>query len=229
MSRGRLIGIGVGPGDPELLTLKAINTLQTLDLMTYIAARGSASMARAVVRDHLPEGLPELGLEAPMREGPEARAVFYEDFAARLRPELDQGRRVGVLCLGDPMVYGSFIYLLDRLRDRYPFEIVPGITSIAAAAARLGHALGYGGRTLATFPASLPDDRLRALLASHDHAAILKVGRHWPRLRSLLDELQLLETSMLLSDLGWPNEDIRSAAEVIEQPPYFSILLTSRS
>ncbi|MEO1018500.1 MAG: SAM-dependent methyltransferase, partial [Pseudomonadota bacterium] len=138
MSAGRLVGIGVGPGDPDLLTLKAINALQSIDLLAYLSSVGSESMARAVVGDHLPAGLAELGLEAPMREGTEARASFYEDFAARLRPELDQGKTVGVLCLGDPMFYGSFIYLLDRLRHAYSFDIIPGITSVSAAAARTG-------------------------------------------------------------------------------------------
>ncbi len=227
MTRGMLIGIGVGPGDPELLTLKAINALQRIDLLAYLSASGSDSMAYRIVRNHLPKALPELGLEAPMREGPDVRAAFYEDFAERLRTELDRGLRVGVLCLGDPMFYGSFIYLLDQLRGTYPFEVIPGITSVCAAAARLGRSLGHATQSMATFPAALPDEQLRRMLQAHEHCAILKVGRHFQRLRAVLSELDRLEKSVLLGDIGWPDETIRNAAEVIDDPRYFSILLTS--
>ncbi|MEO1016818.1 MAG: hypothetical protein AAFY56_03900, partial [Pseudomonadota bacterium] len=91
-----------------------------------------------------------------------------------------------------------------------------------------GRSLGHGSGTLTTFPASLGDDRLRHMLTSHDHCAVLKVGRHFHRLRAILEQLGRLETSVLLSDIGWPDETIRNASEVVERPPYFSILLTSR-
>ncbi|WP_035487854.1 precorrin-2 C(20)-methyltransferase [Geminicoccus roseus] len=222
-----LFGIGVGPGDPELVTLKAARLIGALPVLAHIGADGRPSRARRIAAGLIRPGVRELSVDMPMRFAPEAARPVYDDLAGRIEAEIAQGHGVGFLCEGDPLLYGSFVAILDRLVGRVPVTIVPGITSIAASAASAGHTLALRDEILAVLPATAPDARLRAALAAADSVAILKVGRHLPRIRLLLEEAGLAGRALVVAEVGRPEQAVRPLHQVAEERlPYFALILT---
>ena len=135
---GKLFGIGVGPGDPELITLKALRLLQSADLVAYPAPEEGDSLARSIVADHIREGTREYAIRMPMVAARFPAQEVYQRAAAELSAALEADERVVVLCEGDPFFYGSFMYLYERLAGRYPVEVVPGVSSLTACSTRAG-------------------------------------------------------------------------------------------
>lgn len=230
MTSGKLIGVGVGPGDPGLLTLKAVAAIDASPVIAYLSAEGAASLARGIVAAHLRTDHRELLLEAPMRLEQEVVAAFYDRSAEALATELEAGRDVALLCLGDPLLYGSFVYLLDRLRHRFAFEVVPGIMSFAAAASRLGRVLARRRDSFVILSSLLPEERLEALIAAADAVAILKVGRRLPMLKAILERQGRHADAVLVAWVGWPEERIVRVVDwpADEEPPYFALVLAGR-
>jgi precorrin-2/cobalt-factor-2 C20-methyltransferase len=226
---GRLLGIGVGPGDPELLTLKALRCLQAVPVVACVSARGQPSMARQIAAPHLLPGQRDINIALPMHPSPELADAAYDEGASRIGAELERGRDVAVLCEGDPLLYGSFNQLLKRLAQTYPTEIVPGITSISAAAAAAQKPLVMRGDTLAAMPATLPKEALRARLAQTNAAAILKVGRHLDKVRQVLDELDLLDRAIYVERVSTAEQRVMPLVDVKDaSAPYFSLVLIPR-
>jgi len=224
---GRLIGVGVGPGDPGLLTLNAVAAIGATRIIAYLSAEGAASLARTIVEAHLRPDHEERLLEAPMRAEPLIVAGFYDEAAAAIARDLEAGQDVALLCLGDPLLYGSFVYILDRLRDRFPFEVVPGIMSFGAAASRLGRVLARRRDSYTILSSLLPEDRLEPLIALSDAVAILKVGKRLPRLKAILARQGRLESAVLVTWVGWPNERVVPVTDWPddEEAPYFALVL----
>jgi precorrin-2/cobalt-factor-2 C20-methyltransferase len=226
MITGRLLGVGVGPGDPELLTMKAVRVLTESPVIAYVSAGGRPSMARRIAAQHLTPGQREINVALPMRPVPEMAQAAYDEGAARIGAELERGRDVAVLCEGDPFVYGSFTQLFERLGERYPTEVVPGVTSFTAAAAAARNPLVGGTQTLMVLPATLPSDALAAHLARLDAAAILKLGRHLGKVRDVLAELGLLERAIYVEHVSAARERVLPLADLAgDEAPYFSLLL----
>jgi precorrin-2/cobalt-factor-2 C20-methyltransferase len=227
MTTGRLIGVGVGPGDPGLLTLKAVAAIEAAPVVAYLSAEGAASLARTIVAAHLRPEHEERLLEAPMRAEPAIVGAFYDEAAATITHDLEAGRNVALLCLGDPLLYGSFVYILDRLRHRFAFEVVPGIMSFGAAASRLGRVLARRRDSYTILSSLLPENRLEALVRASDAVAILKVGKRLPRLKAILARQGLLETAVLVTWVGWPEERVVAVADwpEAEEAPYFALIL----
>ncbi len=124
---GILHGLGVGPGDPELITRKALRLLRAADLVAYPALEDGDSLARTIVADHLVEGVEEYAIRIPMRVERFPAQEVYDRAAGHLGAALDAGRAVVVLCEGDPFFYGSFMYLFGRMAERHRVEVVPGV------------------------------------------------------------------------------------------------------
>lgn len=226
MITGRLLGIGVGPGDPELLTLKAARLLRETPVVAYISARGRPSIARSIVAEHLTAGRFEINVALPMQPMPELARAAYDEGASRIGAELEQGRDVAVLCEGDPLLYGSFGQLFARLGERYVSEIVPGITSVNAAAAAVRRPLVRGNDTLVVVPATLPRDVLVARLEQVDAAAILKLGRHVLKVREVLAQLGWLERAVYVEHVtAGPERVMRLIDLTGDDTPYFSLVL----
>ena len=170
MSGGKLIGIGVGPGDPELMTLKALRALAQADVVAHFAKAGCASRARAIASAHLNNGTAELPLFYPMTtELPrasdgyrDALRAFYDDAAAQIAAHLEDGRRVAVICEGDPLFYGSYMHLHARLSPRFPAEIVPGVTGISGCWSAAATPIAQGDDVFTVLPATLAGRRDRA-------------------------------------------------------------------
>lgn len=229
MQSGRLYGIGLGPGDPELVTLKALRILRSVAVVAYPAPDSGASVARGIAAQWLDRGQPEIAIRFPMQPGPPPREI-YRDAATQIEAALQAGDDVAYLCQGDPLLYGSFAGLLAALDPRVPVAIVPGVASLTACAAAAGAALAQRDETLSVIPATLPEEELAAALADAEAAAIIKLGRHFPKLRRVLQRLGLLEAALYVEHASWPSERVAALAAVDPASvPYFATALVRRN
>jgi precorrin-2/cobalt-factor-2 C20-methyltransferase len=225
---GRLFGIGVGPGDPELMTLKAVRILSEVPVIAYPAPNSGESSARVIAQQFIPAGCTEIAIRVPMRVGP-VPVEAYQRAADEIAAHLDAGRDVAVLCEGDPFFYGSFMYLHDALARKFPTVVVPGVTSLTACAAASGRPLVRRDDVLTVLPATLGDKELEHRLADANAAAIMKVGRHLSRLKTLLERLGLLASAIYVSHATRENERVMRLTELTDsEAPYFSMILVSR-
>jgi cobalt-precorrin 5A hydrolase/precorrin-3B C17-methyltransferase len=224
-SPGTLHGLGVGPGDPDLITVKGRELLRRVPVIAYLHAEGQAGIARGIAAPHLPGGRIEIPMPTPMVPGDAPAEAVYDKGAEAIAVHLEAGRDVAFLCEGDPLFHGSFMYLLERLRDRFPVRVVPGVSSLAACAAAASWPLASRNEVLTVLPAPLDEDRLAARLSVCDTAAIMKVGRHLPKVRRVLKRLGLLENSRYVARVGMGEEIACPLAEAPEQAPYFAMIL----
>jgi precorrin-2/cobalt-factor-2 C20-methyltransferase len=225
-ARGKLYGVGVGPGDIELLTLKAARLLQEVKTIAYPAADGGESLARRIVAPLMPEGAIEIPISIPMEETREAARSAYDAAARRLADILHKGQDIVFLCEGDPFFYGSFMFIHDRLQGDFETIVVPGVTSLTACASVLGRPLAARNEVLKVVPAPLPESRLRAELNKAEAVAIIKVGRHFDKVRAVLRDLDLAARACIVERATQgdqrliPLDDVPSGAR-----PYFSTIL----
>jgi len=226
---GTLYGLGLGPGDPELLTLKAHRILTAAPVVAYPAPEGGESFARRIAAPYLMPEQTEIPIVVPMRVERHPARDVYDGAAAAIAKHLDQGRDVVVLCEGDPFFYGSFMYVFERLADRYRSEIVPGISSIMAGAAALKRPLAARNDVLTVIPGPLPDAEIGERLAASDAAVIIKIGRHFRRIRGLLENMNLVERAGYLERISLGEEKVLPLRQVgAESAPYFSMILVYR-
>lgn len=236
MTAGSLTAVGVGPGDPELVTVRAARLIGAADVVAYHCARHGRSVARGAAAPYLRSGQTEEILRYPVTtEGtdhpggyPGALADFYQDAAGRLAAHLDQGRNVVVLCEGDPALYGSYQHLHIRLRGRFSTQIVPGVSSVSAAAAAVGLPLVQHDESLTVLAGTLPAEVLRARLAGADGnaVAILKLGRAFAKVRAALAETGLLDRAHFVERAGTDAQRVAPLAGVDPAAvPYMSLAL----
>jgi len=227
-THGRLFALGVGPGDPELLTLKALRLLRAVRVVAYPAPEHGESFARSIVAPWLGEHQREIAIRVPMRPGAPPGSV-YKAAAAALAMELDRGEDVALLCQGDPLFYGSFIHLFSRLDGRYRIEIIPGVSSMTACAAVAAAPLVTRDEALTVIPATLGRAEIARRLADADAAAIVKLGRHFPKVRQALDESDLLDRARYVERATLPSQRVAAFADVeAAGVPYFSMGLIRR-
>jgi precorrin-2 C20-methyltransferase / precorrin-3B C17-methyltransferase len=231
---GRLFGVGLGPGDPELVSVKAARLIGAADVIAYHSARHGRSIARGIAEPYLRSGQIEEQLVYPVTTGTTdhpggyqgAIDEFYRDAAARLAAHLEAGRDVVVLAEGDPFFYGSYMHMHKRLAHRYQTEVIPGITSFSAAAAALGRPLVERDEVLTILPGTLPADQLAARLAGTDAAVVMKLGRTFGAVREGFETAGLLDRAWYVERASMPSEWTAALADVDpEQVPYFSLAL----
>ena len=237
-AKGRLYGVGLGPGDPSLMTVRAVEVIAGADVVAYHSARHGRSIARSIAERHLrPDHIEERLVYPVTTEGTDhpggyrgAMEEFYAEAAARLAAHLDAGRTVAVLAEGDPLFYGSYMHMHKRLADRYPTEVIPGVTSVSAAAARLGAPLVEGEEVLTVLPGTLPEEELTARLATTDAAAVMKLGRTFPTVRRALERSGRLADARYVERATMSAERTGALSEVDPSSvPYFSVaVLPSR-
>lgn len=227
---GTLYGLGIGPGDPELITLKALKCLQRVPVIAYPAPPEGDSLARAIVAPHLPGGQTEIAIRMPMVAARFPAQEVYDQAAREIGGELEAGRDVAVLCEGDPFFYGSFMYLFGRMAERYPVEVIPGVSSLTACAAVLGAPLVARNDVLTVVPATLSAEALKRRLAGGgEAAAIVKVGRNLAKVRGVLADLGLADRARYVEHATMTSQKILPLAAVADgAAPYFSMILVHR-
>ncbi|MGE4557968.1 MAG: precorrin-2 C(20)-methyltransferase [Desulfovibrionaceae bacterium] len=233
MIAGKLYGVGVGPGDPELLTLKAVKILSKADhLFAAASTKNESSLALDIAREHLRDGVPVELLGFPMTRDEQQLHAAWENNARRVAEVMAEGKNCVFLTLGDPMTYSTFGYLLRTLRNMYPeasVECVPGITSYQAAAARTLTILVESKESLVVASGVDGEKRLEQLLQSADRAVILKCYKNFPAIRRVVRRLGLEEGCRFVSRLGREDELVAgSLSEAPETPHYLSLMLLGR-
>ncbi|WP_428030857.1 precorrin-2 C(20)-methyltransferase [Ancylobacter sp.] len=232
--QGRLIGVGVGPGDPELMTLKAVRALSEADVVAYFAKLGNGSHARAIAHRHFRAGALELPLgypvttEMPKDEVPYRTAIsdFYEAAAQAVAAHLDAGRTVAVLSEGDPLFYGSYMHLHVRLAHRFPTEVIAGVTGMSGCWSQAGTPIAQGDDVLCVLPGTLAEDELARRLTGADAAVIMKVGRNLPKIRRALAVAGRLERALYVERGTMAGSLCEPLARRADTPaPYFAIVL----
>lgn len=229
---GHLYGVGLGTGDPKLMTLRAVEVIEAADVVAYHSAKHGRSNARRIAAAHIREDHIEEHLVYPLttettdHPGGYRGAIeeFYEEAAARLAAHLDAGRSVAILSEGDPLIYSSYQHMHKRLAHRYPTETIPGVSSIQASVAALGVPLTEDREVLTVLPGTLPMEELAARLASTDSAVILKMGRTFPAIREALEKAGRLDDAWYVERATMPEQRVEKLADVDpESVPYFSM------
>ncbi|TWI50987.1 precorrin-2/cobalt-factor-2 C20-methyltransferase [Pseudomonas duriflava] len=224
---GMLYGIGVGPGDPELLTFKAARLIRQCPVVAYIANQQGTSQARTIAAAHLIDQR-ELAIHMPFERQRQAALAVYDRAAGEIAECLERGQDVAVLCEGDPLLYGSFIYLHDRLGQRFACQIVPGVSSIMAAAAAAQHPLTRLDQSLRILPATVGPEGLANALATPGPLVIMKPGRHYSEILRLLRQMGRDMDSVYIEHASRDTQRIIRCHEAmpdVEQGPYFALFL----
>ncbi|WP_101947093.1 precorrin-2 C(20)-methyltransferase [Mycobacterium sp. 3519A] len=232
--RGTLWGVGLGPGDPELVTVKAARVIGEADVVAYHSARHGRSIARSIAEPYLRAGQIEEHLVYPVttettdHPGGYAGAMddFYRESADKIAAHLDAGRDVALLAEGDPLFYSSYMHMHTRLTERFDAVIVPGVTSVSAASAATGTPLVQGDEVLTILPGTLPADELERRLADTDAAVVLKLGRSYPSVREALSSAGRLDETYYVERASTPEQRVLPAGEVDDDSvPYFSLAM----
>lgn len=233
-THGMLIGVGLGPGDPELVTIKAARLIGAATVISYFAKAGRNSHARAIAAPYLPADYDELPLLYPVTtEIPVADpayngalAPFYEESARRLAQVLETGKDVALLCEGDPMLYGSFMHMFTRLSDRFRVEICAGVSGMSGCFAAARQPMTWGDDTLTVMPATLDEESLVSRLNAADAAVIMKLGGNFPKLRRALARAGLTDRAIYVERGTMTGEKILRLTEKTDDvAPYFSMVL----
>jgi precorrin-2/cobalt-factor-2 C20-methyltransferase len=231
---GRLYGIGLGPGDPELLTLKALRLIQAAPVVSYFAKAGRRGNARTIVDQFMTGKAEEIPLYYPMTtehafDSPvyiSVLAEFYESSVGSLSAHLDAGRDVALLAEGDPLFYGSFMHLYIRLRERYPATVVPGVTGMTGCWSVAGEPMTWGDDTMSVLPGTLSHAGLVEKLRATDAAVIMKLGRNFAKVREAVDEAGMLDRAIYVERGTMADELVMPLAEKLDgKAPYFSLIL----
>ncbi|WP_460447888.1 precorrin-2 C(20)-methyltransferase [Alsobacter sp. SYSU BS001988] len=233
-SAGVLHGVGLGPGDPELLTVKAVKAVQSSPVVAYFCKKGRRGNARTIVESWLKPGSEELRLVYPMTveapfDSPEYVASlsgFYAEASEAIAAHLAAGRDVALLCEGDPLFYGSFMHIYMRLRDRFRVSICPGVTGMSGCWTAAGAPITWGDDVLTVLPGTLSRDALVARLARTDAAVVMKIGQNFAKVRDAIAEAGLLARAIYVERGTMAEQKILPLAEKLDdEAPYFSMIL----
>ncbi len=222
---GTLYGVGTGPGDPELVTRKAWRLIKNTDVIAYPEPAGGNSFAFDIVKRAIKPNALLIAISVPMTSGRSPAQSIYDIAADAIQNQLEQGRNVVVLCEGDPLFYGSFMYLLARLRPHFRVEIIPGVTSMTACAAAHNHALTARNDSLIVVPATLDEDLFAQKLDSAEAVVIMKIGRNMKKIRAILEAKNLAENALYVSHASLPHQVAMPLNQAPDDAPYFSIIL----
>ncbi|MHA1598627.1 MAG: precorrin-2 C(20)-methyltransferase [Alphaproteobacteria bacterium] len=229
---GVLYGVGVGPGDPELLTLKAARVLGRVPVIAYVCSevdgKPEPSMARGIAADHLSGEQTEIAIPIVMSEDLGPGRDAYDTACETIAGDLADGRDVAMLCEGDPLLFGSFMYVLERLGGDFEAVTIPGVSSLGAAAAAAHLPLVSRTETLVVVPATLDEKALEAKIAMADAAAVFKVGRHMAKVKRVLDRLERTDEATYVERASTADARVLALAEAPDDAPYFSMVLVTK-
>ena len=233
---GRLIGVGVGPGDPELLTLKAVRALQSVDVVAHFAKAGNVSHARRTAAAYLRAAAAELPLLYPVTTeravaDPEYGSMiegFFDQAARAIAAHLQAGRMVAVLSEGDPLFFGSYMHVHVRLAGRFPTEVIPGVTGMSGCWSAAGLPIARGDEVLSVLPATLELSELARRFRQNEPAVVMKLGRNLPKVRQALIAAERLDNAIYVERGTMENERLMPLAQKVDDvSPYFAIVLVA--
>ena len=233
-TNGQFIGVGVGPGDPELITLKALRLIQRAEVVSYLANAEGGSQAKAIAVEAF-SGVAheqnEIAIVMPMSTDRTLANDAYDQGAERIAAELRQGKNVVFLCEGDPLFFGSFAYLLERLETEFACQVVPGVSSINAASSALNHPLTVLKESFAVVSGRHSAAQIDRALEHHDSVVIMKAGRARPRILTALRKTNRMQDAQYLEYIGRENERIVKDVSTLEDKagPYFSLFVVTKS
>ncbi len=226
---GTLYGVGVGPGDPELLTLKAHRLISSALVIAYPINAEGEGFARNIVEAFLPADASHLPIHVPMQVEREPAQRAYDQAAMNINEHLAADRDVVFLCEGDPFFFGSFMFIHERVVGVHDCEVVPGVTSLTACAAELGRPLAARNDTLKVLPAPLDENILEAELKTAQSAVIIKIGRHFEKVRRVVRTVSAADRAWIIEAATGANQKITALEDVPEgERPYFSTILIYR-
>lgn len=231
---GLLYGVGTGPGDPDLLTVKAVRIIEDCDVLAYFAKAGRRGNGRGIIDRLARKHGEELPLYYPVtteidkeEDGYKSQiTAFYDASAAAVAAHLDAGRTVAILSEGDPLFYGSYMHLHVRLAHRYTTEVIPGITAMSGCWSAAGMPLVQGDDVLSVLPGTMPEGELTRRLADTEGAVIMKVGRNLPKIRRALEAVGKLDNAIYVERGTMANQAMIALADKqTDEAPYFSLVL----
>ena len=229
-SNARIWGLGIGPGDPDLITLKALKILQTADIIVYPALNGGESLVRSIAEPHLITSQEEIKISIPMLIDRYPAQNIYDAAALKISMAVESGKSVAILCEGDPFFYGSFMYLFARLSEKYLVEVVPGVTSLAACSSALALPLAARNDVISVIPGPLDEEALEEQLRATNVAAIIKVGRHLEKIKRILSKIGVIDNAYYIERATMDNQQIRHLSELEDgNAPYFSMIIVRLS
>jgi len=234
VTSGRLYGVGLGPGDPDLITIKSLKAIQAAPVVAWFAKRGRRGHARTIAEGLLLAGVTELPLVYPVTvevpfDSPDYKrqlAGFYVEASESIAAHLRAGRDVALLCEGDPLFYGSFMHIYVRLREAYPVTICPGVTGMSGCWTAAGAPMTWGDDVLSVLPGTLARQELLRRVADADALVIMKLGRNFAKVRSVLSEAGLLERAIYVERGSMASEVVTPLKDKHDDAaPYFSIII----
>ena len=228
MKRGKFYGIGVGVGDPENITVKATKKLHEVDVIVLPEAKsGEGSTAFNIVKEYVKAGVEQMFLEFPMIKDVEARKVFRKNNADKVSAELEKGKNVAFLTIGDPMTYSTYTYVLEHIADDVEVETIAGITSFNSIAARLNVPLMIGDEDLKVVSVNRKTDIYKEI-ENNDNLVLMKISRNFEKIKKAIIETGNKENAVIVSDCGKENEVVYWDIEKVEEVPYFSTMILKK-
>ena len=237
MKTGKIFGIGLGPGDPELMTLKSANLIKSSEYIFFFKKKNSASRALSIVKDIIRKDAFKIALEFPITTEIDSKQKeykiklnkFYEESVVKINNVLKKPSNLCLLCEGDPFFYGSFIHIFERLKERFEIEIIPGVTGMSGAWSANKIPMVSGDEILTVLMGTLNEEKLKLYVKNSDVIVIMKIGKNFKKIIKVLREENLLINSYLVSNATTTKEKIYKLSEVdVERTPYFSIILIKR-
>lgn len=231
---GRLYGIGLGPGDPELLTIKAVRFLQAAPIVAYFAKSGRRGNARTIADQWIRGSCEELQLSYPVTTETSFNdpayvskiGGFYEESAKTIASHLSQGSDVALLCEGDPFFYGSFMHIYVRLKARFSVTVVPGVTGMSGCWTTAGAPITWGDDILTVLPGTLSEATLTERLAASDAAVVMKLGQNFLKVRNAIRAAGLMERAIYVERGTMVSEIVMPLKEKLsDEAPYFAMVL----
>ena len=228
MKKGKFYGIGVGVGDPENITIKAVKRLHEVDVIVLPEAKsGEGSTAFNIVKEYVKTDVKQLFLEFPMIKDVEARKIFRKNNADKISVELENGKNVAFLTIGDPMTYSTYTYVLEHIADDVEVETIAGITSFNSIAARLNIPLMIGDEDLKVVSVNKKTDIYKEI-ENNDNLVLMKISRNFEKIKKAIIETGNKENAVIVSDCGKKNEVVYWDIEKVEEVPYFSTMILKR-
>jgi precorrin-2/cobalt-factor-2 C20-methyltransferase len=231
---GRLFGVGLGPGDPDLVTVKSVKAIRGAPVVAWFCKRGRRGHARTIADAWMTPGVTELPLvypvtvEIPFEDSAyvDALSGFYAEAAGILAGHLAAGRDVALLCEGDPLFYGSYMHMHERLRERFPITVCPGVTGMSGCWTAASQPMTWGDDVLSVLPGTLPADALAERLSACDAAVVMKLGRNFAKVRAALARTGLLERAIYVERGTMEAQRVMPLADKTDdEAPYFSMIL----